>query len=72
MGFGETKPKRLTSGQKGHLKRNSLPPLRFLREFRVQGPDVKEGDTITVEMFTVGENVDITGTLARVKVSQAG
>jgi large subunit ribosomal protein L3 len=61
LGFGETKPKRLTSGQLGHLKRNSLPPLRFLREFRVKNPEVKEGDTLTVDMFTIGEHVDVTG-----------
>ncbi len=36
LGFGETKPKRLTGGQLGHLKRNNLSPLRFLREFRVR------------------------------------
>ena len=34
LGFQEAKPKRLTSGQLGHLKKNELPPLRFLREFR--------------------------------------
>jgi large subunit ribosomal protein L3 len=34
LGFEEVKPKRITGGQLGHLKRNNLPPLRFLREFR--------------------------------------
>jgi large subunit ribosomal protein L3 len=62
LGFEETKPKRLTGGQLGHLKRNNLPPLRFLREFRVRDPDVKEGDQVTVEMFSVGDRVDVTGT----------
>lgn len=62
LGFNETNPKRLTSGQLGHLKRNSLPPLRFLREFRVKNPEVQEGDAVTVETFTVGEHVDISGT----------
>ena len=38
LGFGEVKPKRLTGGQLGHLKRNNLPPLRFLREFRAKDP----------------------------------
>ena len=32
-GFGETKAQRLTKGQLGHLKRNNLPALRYLREF---------------------------------------
>jgi large subunit ribosomal protein L3 len=62
MGFGETKPKRLTGGQLGHLKRNNLPPLKFLREFRVKNPEVQEGDTLTVAVFVVGERVDVVGT----------
>ncbi|MFN7036723.1 MAG: 50S ribosomal protein L3 [Bellilinea sp.] len=64
LGFGEVKPKRLTGGELGHLKRSglNLPPLRFLREFRAKNPDVKEGETVTVEAFTVGERVDVVGT----------
>lgn len=62
LGYNETKPKRLTGGQLGHLKRNNLPPLRFLREFRVKNPDVNEGDQVTVSVFAVGERVDIIGT----------
>jgi large subunit ribosomal protein L3 len=62
LGFSEVKPKRLTGGQMGHLKRNSLPPLRILREFRVKESDVNEGDKVTVESFAVGEHVDVVGT----------
>ena len=62
MGFSEVKPKRLTGGQLGHLKRNNLPPLKFLREFRVKNPDVQEGDQVTVAVFVVGERVDVVGT----------
>ena len=51
LGFGEVKPKRLTGGQMGHLKRNSLPPLRILREFRVKDSDVNEGDKVTVAVL---------------------
>src|SRR5512134_3090061 len=59
LGFGETKPKRLAGGELGHLKRNNLPPLRFLREFREKEPGVNAGDKVTVDMvFAVGENVD--------------
>ena len=62
LGFNEVKPKRLTGGQLGHLKRNNLAPLRVLREFRVKNPDVKEGDQLTVAGFAVGELVDVVGT----------
>jgi large subunit ribosomal protein L3 len=62
LGFGEVKPKRISGGRLGHLKRNNLPPLRFLREFRTKSPDVKEGDSLTVEVFAIGEAVDVVGT----------
>jgi large subunit ribosomal protein L3 len=61
LGFGEIKPRRLTGGQLGHLKRNNLPPLRFLREFRERNPEVQEGDQLGVDVFAVGEAVDVIG-----------
>ena len=62
LGFAETKPKHLTGGQLGHLKRNNMPPLRHLREFRAKNLDVNEGDQVAVDVFSVGEFVDIVGT----------
>jgi large subunit ribosomal protein L3 len=63
LGFSETKPKRLTKGQLGHLKRNSLPALRYLREFRVKNGDseLEEGQEIKVDVFEKGEHVDVIG-----------
>jgi large subunit ribosomal protein L3 len=62
LGFGESKSKRLTAGQLGHLQRASLPPLRYLREFRID-PDQapKPGDKVSVDIFQTGEKVDIIG-----------
>lgn len=62
LGFGEVNPKRLTGGELGHLKAKDLPPLRILREFRAKTPDVNVGETIKVDVFSVGERVDVTGT----------
>jgi large subunit ribosomal protein L3 len=62
LGFSEAKPKRLTGGQLGHLKRNNLAPLRFLREFREKDAQLQEGDKVTVEVFQVGDHVDVVGT----------
>jgi large subunit ribosomal protein L3 len=63
LGFEEVKPKRLSGGQLGHLKRNNLPPLRFIREFREKTPEVQEGDKISVnDVFSIGEHVDVVGT----------
>lgn len=62
LGFGEVKPRRLSGGELGHLKRNNLPPLKYLREFRVKKvKGLKEGDKLTVEIFTVGDHVDVVG-----------
>jgi large subunit ribosomal protein L3 len=63
LGFGDVHSGRLTGGQLGHLKRNDLSALRFLREFRVKdAAEVNEGDRLTVEVFGVGDRVDIIGT----------
>ncbi len=65
LGFEETKPQRLTGGQRGHLRRHNLPALRYLREFRVKNGDidVEEGQQITVgSAFAVGDHVDVVGT----------
>lgn len=64
LGFNETKPKRLTQGQLGHLRRNNLPALRILREFRLQenSLDVEEGQEIKCDVFAQGERVDVIGT----------
>lgn len=63
LGFGETKPQRLSKGQMGHLQRNSLPALRHLREFRVWNgeADVQEGQQIKADVFIKGERVDVIG-----------
>jgi large subunit ribosomal protein L3 len=65
LGYQETKPKRLTKGQLGHLRRRNanLPALRILREFRLK--DVAEynlGQKLEADIFMVGELVDVQGT----------
>jgi large subunit ribosomal protein L3 len=61
LGYEEVKPKRLSGGELGHLKRNNLPPLKYLREFRAKEIQVAEGDKIDVSQFAIGEKVDISG-----------
>ncbi|HAF47848.1 MAG TPA: 50S ribosomal protein L3 [Anaerolineaceae bacterium] len=62
LGFVEVKPDRLTRGELGHLKRNNLPPLKVLREFKTKSPDVSEGDQLKADVFEKDEHVDIVGT----------
>jgi len=61
LAFGEVKPKRLTRGQLGHLKKNDLPPVKCIREFRVKDIDVKEGETLSADVFEKGDHVDVIG-----------
>ena len=59
IGFGEKK--KLSKPLKGNLK--DLPLLRYIREFRVADETAyKRGDTITVETFSVGDTIKVTGT----------
>ena len=60
LGYEETKPQRLTGGELGHLKKNELPPLRILREFRTD-EEIEVGQPLTVEVFEEGERVDVVG-----------
>ena len=60
LGYEETKTQRLTGGELGHLKKNDLPPLRYLKEFRTN-EEIEEGQMLTVEVFKEGERVDVVG-----------
>jgi large subunit ribosomal protein L3 len=61
LGFSEIHPKKLSSGEKGHLTASGLPPMKFLREFRSKESAIV-GDKLTVEVFAVGERIDVIGT----------
>ena len=63
LGYGEPGRRALTKPRKGQFKKNDLEPMQYLREFRVEKSDTyKPGDSLTVEIFSVGEKVDVTGT----------
>lgn len=75
IGFSETKERRLTRGELGHLGRlkkddkhphrkanNGIPAVRHLREIRTKSvADYEVGQALTVEQFDAGERVDISG-----------
>ncbi len=65
MGLDQTKQKRLTKGEIGHLRRRNanLPMLRTLREFRLKNvADYSVGQKILADIFSAGERVDVHGT----------
>jgi large subunit ribosomal protein L3 len=56
------KAKRVAKPMKGHFDKAGLPPCRVLREFRVQdGAEVKVGDKVSVDLFTPGDKVHVSG-----------
>lgn len=60
LGYGETrKEKNITKPMLGHFKKTSSPAYRFLSEIKMGG--FNNGDNITVDIFTKGEKVSITG-----------
>lgn len=61
LGYREVPERKLTKGQLGHLEKNNIPPLKFLREFRIKDPEVKVGDKVDVTQFELGKRVDVVG-----------
>ena len=62
VGFGDVKIKNVIKPKKGHFDKSKVEPKRFLREFRVDNIDDYEvGQKIGVDIFQVGEKVDVSG-----------
>ena len=64
LGYQETKPRRLTKGELGHIRsRNAnLPAVRILREIRVKTvTDYAVGQKLLADVFAAGERVDVKG-----------
>jgi large subunit ribosomal protein L3 len=62
LGFGYRKKSRINKPLLGHLKKSGEGSFAFLREFRVENPEQYEpGQTITLDIFNVGDRVDVAG-----------
>ncbi len=64
IGFEEIKPQRATKPLLGHFKKAGIPPVRFLREFKVlkgNVEDYKSGDIVKVDVFKEGDLIDVAG-----------
>jgi large subunit ribosomal protein L3 len=63
LGFGSVPERKLSKGEKGHLRKGNAPTLRYLREFRVGADEGYElGQVLNVSIFATGEKVDVVGT----------
>jgi large subunit ribosomal protein L3 len=62
MGFEEAKEQKTNKAQVGHLKTAGMLP-KIIREFRVSEitEDLKVGEKISPEVFSVGDIIDVTG-----------
>jgi len=63
VGFEEAKEQNVAKAQQGHFKAAGAMP-KIIREFRVDEitEDLKVGETINPEVFSVGDEIDVTGT----------
>ena len=62
LAYGACKEKVLTKAELGHLKKADASAHRHLVEFRDEAGELLVGETVTVETFTVGDKVKVSGT----------
>jgi large subunit ribosomal protein L3 len=62
LAFGACKEKVLSKPELGHLKKASTSAHRHLVEFRDEAGELLVGETVTVDTFSVGDKVKISGT----------
>jgi large subunit ribosomal protein L3 len=62
LAFGEKKEKNTTKAELNHFAKAQTSPKHFVKEFRDYSLDKQLGESITVDIFTEGEKVDVVGT----------
>ena len=62
VGFQEQKEQRVNKPDQGQYKKAGLKPMKFLKEFRDLNKELNVGEELTVEQFSIGDNLRISGT----------
>ena len=62
LSFGDKNDKHSNQAEKNHFAKASTSPKRFTKEFRNYSIEKNIGETITVDIFAEGDNVEIVGT----------
>jgi len=64
IGFEEAKKQNVNKAQAGHFAKAGEIMPKIIREFRVDEitEDLKVGETINPEVFSIGDEIDVTGT----------
>ncbi|MBL8311544.1 MAG: 50S ribosomal protein L3 [Burkholderiales bacterium] len=60
--FGDKRATRVTKAQAGHFGKAGVQAGAITREFRADAGELKAGSIIGADTFTVGQEVDVTGT----------
>lgn len=62
VGYGVVSSKSLTQPELGHLGKSNIQPFKYLKEFKIDSSEAfKIGQILSLELFTTGQFVDITG-----------
>jgi large subunit ribosomal protein L3 len=61
MGFEKTEEKKLNKPELGQFKKAGVEPHKYLKEFRLDGSTLAVGDTVSCDVFAVGDKVDVIG-----------
>src|SRR4026207_2387267 len=62
LSFGDKKEKHSNNAEKNHFAKANTSAKKFSKEFRDFSIEKNIGETITVDIFTEGEDVDVVGT----------
>jgi large subunit ribosomal protein L3 len=62
VGYGNVLSKTLSQPELGHLQKSNIQPLKYLKEFHVNGKtEFEVGQVLNVDSFSLGEFVNIRG-----------
>jgi large subunit ribosomal protein L3 len=62
LSFGEKNDKHSTQAEKNHFAKASTSPKKFSKEFRNTTLEKNIGETVTVDIFSEGDKVEVIGT----------
>jgi len=62
IALGDKKEKHSTKAATGHFAKANTAPKKFVQEIRDSESDKNVGETITVDIFTEGDDVEVVGT----------
>ena len=63
IGYAESSHRKMTKPRLGHLAKSNLPPLKYLKEYKVDSVEsFTISQKISVDSFEIGQSVNVSGT----------